>query len=759
MFLTLGAWAQTSVLTYVDITAPQELSAVDATTIREMGGMTIVADVEITNSSNVSLLFAAVADCTSSSTENNTIWGLGTGGNAMRYIVGARDGGWYSTANGTLTISAKKIIYTYDGTTIKRYVDGIMVGAGQNSTKSLSTFNGENAKFYLGGVIYNKNTQWGTFNGTISKVEIYNSVLSDLEIAEMCYSKEVVLTPEEFENGKIYTFQTSLGWMGARESDTNAISTAKTSNNTTGSAEDPYFQWTVYKSEKENYYIYNVGKGMFLGEQSTTGNASVPMSATPAKVTFKVTEKGGYPLMFKTTDDVNCVVNHSKSYGAGLITWNNGWSQTTNDGNSHLITLVGDLDNSVLTTIKNEVDAFEADNTLAVEELDAAIASAEEWLNTYVGIGVGKYSATDADYATKLEEIRAFRNAIVAINTPTPAEVKAKTDEVEELIASFQLNLPETGKFYRLKGISGNYIDASSIHNSANATTGQMSMKSAEDCNLAGTIFYFDAENHLLSYATGTYVKETSEIGAVNNDKGVWTITESPRDNGTYALSCTTTGGRGANLHDNSGSYADRCSSNCGDRHDFTIEEVSSLPVTIGTVGYATLHAPVALTVSAGVTAYTGALNDANNILTLTAINAGATIPANTAVILEGAANTYDFAVATDAAAIEDNDLVGTVETEVKSGTVYTLQSHDTYGVAFKQYIGTNLTGFKAYLAIENAQAQAIRIRKGSEEDTTGIENSELNVENSAIIYDLQGRRVEKMEKGIYIVNGKKIIK
>ena len=29
----------------------------------------------------------------------------------------------------------------------------------------------------------------------------------------------------------------------------------------------------------------------------------------------------------------------------------------------------------------------------------------------------------------------------------------------------------------------------------------------------------------------------------------------------------------------------------------------------------------------------------------------------------------------------------------------------------------------------------------------------------NVVIYDLQGRRVEKMEKGIYIVNGKKIIK
>ena len=43
-------------------------------------------------------------------------------------------------------------------------------------------------------------------------------------------------------------------------------------------------------------------------------------------------------------------------------------------------------------------------------------------------------------------------------------------------------------------------------------------------------------------------------------------------------------------------------------------------------------------------------------------------------------------------------------------------------------------------------------------EGTTGIESSELNTQPT-VIYDLLGRRVEKMEKGIYIVNGKKIIK
>lgn len=40
--------------------------------------------------------------------------------------------------------------------------------------------------------------------------------------------------------------------------------------------------------------------------------------------------------------------------------------------------------------------------------------------------------------------------------------------------------------------------------------------------------------------------------------------------------------------------------------------------------------------------------------------------------------------------------------------------------------------------------------------ESTGVEN--INVQESAVIYDLLGRRVEKMEKGLYIVNGKKVL-
>ena len=67
----------------------------------------------------------------------------------------------------------------------------------------------------------------------------------------------------------------------------------------------------------------------------------------------------------------------------------------------------------------------------------------------------------------------------------------------------------------------------------------------------------------------------------------------------------------------------------------------------------------------------------------------------------------------------------------------------------------------KAYLKVPAAvagSANALRIRFADEE-TTGIDNSELTVQDSAVIYDLMGRKVTNPTKGVYIVNDKKVIR
>ena len=378
-----------------------------------------------------------------------------------------------------------------------------------------------------------------------------------------------------------------------------------------------------------------------------------------------------------------------------------------------------------------------------------------------MGTGLGQYTASEANVAVATTAKEAMKNS---------ATVKFNTlNTYRNLLEGATLNLPVAGQYFRIRGISGNYIDASSIHGNATATTGQMSMKSAEACNYNGTIFYLDEEKHLLNYATGTYTKQTSHIGAVGDtDKAVWTITESPRKGGKYALQNTVTSGQnGQHLHDSDGNRADRCGSNCGNRHDFTLEEVTELPVSISGVGYGTLYAPVALEIPGHVKAYTGAIE--GDLLILTKITSGV-IPAGTAVVLYRDKDSYDvaptgatahnFVITTTTESVANNAFHGSVATIARSsvqGEAYTLQTdtESAIGVAFKPS-ATNIASGKAYLVLPSQEgANMLRIRFAG---TTEIDNSEFSIQQSELVYDLAGRRVEKMEKGIYIVNCKKVV-
>ncbi len=185
-----------------------------------------------------------------------------------------------------------------------------------------------------------------------------------------------IKSAEEFQNGGIYTFVTTRGWMGATASSNNVISTARTTVEPAASATNTYFQWAVYKSAKGNYYLYNIGKGKYMGVQSSN-NASVPFVDAPNNklLTFKQSSSNDYPIMFST--DNAGVVNHSPNHGEGLITWTGGWNTLNDDGSNHQVMLVGELTTAELHAIADLVDESEADEVqlfvkAEVDGLDAS---------------------------------------------------------------------------------------------------------------------------------------------------------------------------------------------------------------------------------------------------------------------------------------------------------------------------------------------------------------------------------------------------
>ena len=320
---------------------------------------------------------------------------------------------------------------------------------------------------------------------------------------------------------------------------------------------------------------------------------------------------------------------------------------------------------------------------------------------------------------------------------------------------SREINRPIQGKFYRLKNVaSGRYMNVEDASSVVVTDAGN---------NLPSTIFYLGENNTMLSYSVGQYLdcgnKNLAAVGTSHNGEfaaarsGAKPNTIMYKNNGAWTF-----GNRGNEVSIDKGN--DKPGANTVG-YDWTLEEIETLPVTITAAGYATLYAPVALKIPGGVKVYIAGVNNEKTKLVLQEINN--VIPKNTGVILEGAKGTYDFEVVADVDPIVGNELTGSYAKSEKNpaANVFTLQNGAS-GVGFYLFKGYNadnkttyINGFRSWLELpKNSQVQSFRFEFGS---TTDIENL-LNTQDSDAIYDLYGRRVEKAGKGIYIVNGKKVV-
>ena len=100
------------------------------------------------------------------------------------------------------------------------------------------------------------------------------------------------------------------------------------------------------------------------------------------------------------------------------------------------------------------------------------------------------------------------------------------------------------------------------------------------------------------------------------------------------------------------------------------------------------------------------------------------------------------------------SDLKGTAEPLAATGTQYVLAVKDDV-VGFYQATGTIPAG-KAYIEYTGAAVKGFVL--GNADGIDSLTGKSSPIEGGEM-YDLSGRRVEKTTKGIYIINGKKVLK
>ena len=421
----------------------------------------------------------------------------------------------------------------------------------------------------------------------------------------------------------------------------------------------------------------------------------------------------------------------------------------------------------------------------SVNALKATIAN----IDKYVGSGMGQYASTidvPALHATSWSMINGTdAYATSALTNKQFVNQIAQYDNVLST-TNLTINQPTAGRVYRFKGkVSGKYMCA------ATATPSDDTMMTmVTDSTQLGTLFILQTGEEIdgqtgfkfLSYNTGYYTKNTHNNGALSaaaNSVKVY-ASETAANLGFYTLKANRTGNtveesKGTYLYDygtKASPVVDRNGSYAANNCDWTIEEVTELPISV-TTGYSrlgTIVSPVSLNAdNSKLKFYTGSIN--GDYLHLTEFT-GDVIPAGVPFLIEyqggdqtngcsllevnGSEATLDGGV--------ENALRGgleTVATPTDIGTIYTIQktgsAPETDTQVFRRYTGDTVKGCRAYLPLPaDSNIKGMVFDDGT---TTEIETL---VEPAAPVtpaacYDLSGRRVAKAAKGLYIRDGKKI--
>lgn len=189
-----------------------------------------------------------------------------------------------------------------------------------------------------------------------------------------------------------------------------------------------------------------------------------------------------------------------------------------------------------------------------------------------------------------------------------------------------------------------------------------------------------------------------------------------------------------------------------GERHESNIVWAFSENVTVGESLYATYVAPVDVDFTgAAVSAYAVTVN--GKYAHLEPVTA---VPAGTAVVVKAeAAGTYPVIITADAALGTENELVAATADVTADGTQYIL-ADGTEGIGFyKATPGTTIAAGKGYIV----KTSSVKAFYGFDsDDATGISGINAADEN-AVIYNVAGQRLGKAQKGINIINGKKVLK
>lgn len=549
------------------------------------------------------------------------------------------------------------------------------------------------------------------------------------------------------------------------------------------------------------YYLYNVGAQKFIERNTTSDSEQLVLSETPNSETFIWTiTKNTFTQA--SIDGVNrydgtfnfSIVNDtyyltlSDASIAGVKTY------ATPDAGSRFNLIIATTSGNYTTAVQ-KVTTYE--QSAIGEKIQTFKQNVESKLKANIGkMGYPTQTAWDA-FTQTIDNATSMSQAQTALNT---------------LLSRANLTMPEDGKAYYIRPVNKGTAVSDRSKNRLYCDNGSLEIGVGETDN-SNAIFYAHKTadfKYIFTNNTGKYLTFKAESKSINgvsngfadeyNNYYVFTLfpmqsfsgvsgdaitssnptTACLDEAGLFLLQGAMTTGRDdnhylmANTNDkkfHNGTTTQIFYTSNNNTCAFAFEEApqenkfktTALTVDNVTANIATYSSPFPVVLPKEVDAYIAV--SAGETIVLKKITGA--LPKNTGVILsaEEAKDYIPTACTTEEVASIDagNKLVASTGTAIDASTqAYVLAKNtDTDNKAVFKILSSNtenraLAQYKAYLNLTGSLAAKLSI--SFNDNVTAISNATLAQEKTSSIYDLSGRKSNKLQKGIYIVNGKKII-
>ena len=501
-----------------------------------------------------------------------------------------------------------------------------------------------------------------------------------------------------------------------------------------------YYLWTFVGNVTNGYKIYNKATGKAI---AYTTNATTSDNGDVFKI--KSSTASNKTKGFCFTKDGS---NYLNEQGNKIATWTNsdeGSTMHVQEPNDYILSYAADYENQTYDDSNAPENAIGADPYLSNAENLAAYKAA--------------YAAAIAESATEADI-----NNLLTYNKKVEAGKAVSTIEEGKY---YRLYNHANKKIMRVDPTNNTIMDYSEDANEAKSIGSVVTFKSIPD----------EPGRYRMMIEGKTFGKATTSNNVVlqedNSDaKGSFIVSHVGTKFKFRNITSSTP--RYSYIHCNDGKVVGWEANNGGASWWYVVPatDVEIAMAEVNGKRYASAYLPFSVNTVNGAQAYVGELNDAKNVLDMTAVNG---VPANNGFVLVGNEEKATLTIGNAEPLTITNALTGSnvkvaLETTTGSGESATVTDHraeylvfgtNAGNVGFYKPSATNNTiaANKAFIAASSLTTGEGAIAMNFGGNITGINNAVVASEN-APIFDLSGRRVVKAIKGgVYIQNGKKFVK